>query len=126
MIPHLSAVRAVLVKRRQLPPIDRASIDEAVAKWRQSGSIVNLIEKNRETCRLKYGRSVRAKTKQKMKSTIHQTIAALVTNEIKIEKEFKDFDLFFKHNIQQSKLAVEEADFWIKKRLSYQSPIEQV
>ena len=126
MIPNISAVRAVLVKRRQLPPIDRASIDEAVAKWRQSGSIVNLIEKNRETCRLKYGRSVRAKTKAKMKSTIHQTIAALVTNEIKIEKEFKDFDLFFKHNIQQSKLAIEDADFWINKRLSYQSPIEQV
>ena len=125
MIPHLSAVRAVLVRRRQLPPIDRASIDEAVARWRQSGSIVNLIEKNREICRLKYGRIVRDETKKKMKSTVHNTITKLVTNEIKIEKDFKDFDLFFKHNIQQSKLAIEEAEFWTKKRLSYQSPIEQ-
>ena len=42
------------------------------------------------------------------------------------DKDFKDFDLFFKHNIQQAKSAVEEADYFTNKRHAYQSPIEQL
>jgi len=123
----LQKVRAFLVgNKRVLPPIDKLAINERVAKWRQSGSIVDLIEKYREICRLKDGRIIRDKVKRDMKVDLHEKIQGLVTDEIRIEKDFRDFDLFFKHNIQQAKSAVEEAEYYTKKRLAYQTPIEQL
>lgn len=120
-------VHAVLVgNKRILPPIDKLAINERVAKWRQSGSTVNLIEKNREICRLKAGRIIRGKVQCDMKVLVHEKIKTLMTDEIRIDKNFRDFDLYFKHNIQQAKSAVEKADYFTKKRRAYQIPIEQL
>jgi len=123
----LQKVHAVLVgNKRILPPIDKLAINERVAKWRQSGSTVNLIEKNREICRLKAGRIIRGKVQCDMKVLVHEKIKTLMTDEIRIDKNFRDFDLYFKHNIQQAKSAVEKADYFTKKRRAYQIPIEQL
>ena len=48
-----------------------------------------------------------------------------MVDEQRMDKNFRDFDLFFKHNIQEAKNAVNQADFWTKKRESYSEPIDQ-